>query len=78
MRDYTKIITYPDSFLRWYFLMFLWGLIFSGASTFVGELIAPAGYPEHLWLAVLSVLVIKPCIFILAARAVARRKWKIK
>ena len=71
--DQAKIIHYNSYRVRWYFLAFIYGLIFSCLFTFVEQIFFPY-LPSNMVLGVLSVIVFKPLVFIVFARAVARKR----
>jgi hypothetical protein len=68
-----KIISYRSDSVRWYFLAYIYGLIFSCLISFLEQVFFPY-LPSNIVLGVLSVLVFKPLIFLVFARALARKK----
>ena len=72
-KDREKIVSYRSDSVRWYFLAYVYGLIFSCLISFLEQVFFPY-LPSNMVLGVLSVIVFKPLIFVVFARAVARKK----
>lgn len=72
-KDQAKIISYRSYYVRWYVLAYVYGIIFSCLISFLEQWFFPY-LPANIVIGVLSVVVFKPLLFIIFARAIARQR----
>ncbi len=74
MKRSRYIISHATAHVRWYLLAYLYGLIFTCIELFIEQTLHPY-MPDNLPLTVVSVVLVRPAVFIVVARwIVALRK----